>query len=322
VTLPVPTSDRHTLGSFGVTATETTHVDGFGKRLSAFVDRRVRVLYPAPAFGVLALLFALPIAYTAYLSLHTWGLSPTRPPLFIGLENYVDIFTEKRFLRAVQNTAYYGAVALPIQLAVGVAMALLFNQIFRGRGVLRTLFLFPMMATPVASMIGWRMMLAPDVGLFGLLTQVGLPPLAPIASETWIIPTMALVDTWQWTPFVTLIVLAGLAVLPSDPFEAARIDGATAWQSFWYITLPLLRPFIVVAMLFRVIDTLKVFETIYVLTGWGAGAEAETLNIYAFREGFEYFHVGYASALLMVFFALIVLLGLSLIRSRRTGATS
>jgi multiple sugar transport system permease protein len=179
-----------------------------------------------------------------------------------------------------------------------------------------------MMATPVASMIGWRMMLAPDVGLFGLLTQVGLPPLAPIASETWIIPTMALVDTWQWTPFVTLIVLAGLAVLPSDPFEAARIDGATVWQSFWYITLPLLRPFIVVAMLFRVIDTLKVFETIYVLTGWGAGAEAETLNIYAFREGFEYFHVGYASALLMVFFALIVLLGLSLIRSRRTGATS
>jgi multiple sugar transport system permease protein len=320
MTVPLPTSDRQTLGSFGLAEQPTTR--GGSSRLASFIDRRVAVLYPAPAFIVLVLLFALPIAYTAYLSLHTWGLSPTRPPVLIGVQNYIDLLTERRFHRAIQNTFYYAAVALPLQLVVGVAMALLFNQVFRARGVLRTLFLFPMMATPVAVMLGWRMMLAPDVGLFGLLTRIGVPPFAPIASETWIIPTMALIDTWQWTPFVTLIVLAGLAVLPSDPFEAARIDGASSWQSFWYITLPLLRPFIVVAMLFRLIDTLKVFETIYVLTGWGAGADAETLNIYAFREGFEYFHVGYASALLMVFFALIIVLGLGMIRARRSGATT
>jgi multiple sugar transport system permease protein len=321
MTVPLPTSNRQTLGSFSIAERRTAR-RGPAARLAALVDRRVALLYPTPAFLVLALLFALPILYTAYLSLHTWGLSPTRPPAFIGLQNYFDVFTEKRFMRAIQNTFYYGAVALPVQLVVGIAMALLFNSAFRGRGVLRTLFLFPMMATPVASMLGWRMMLAPDVGLFGLLTRLGLPPFAPIASEIWIIPTMAMVDTWQWTPFVTLIVLAGLAVLPSDPFEAARIDGASSWQSFWYITLPLLRPFIVVAMLFRLIDTLKVFETIYVLTGWGAGADAETLNIYAFREGFEYFHVGYASALLMVFFAIIIVFGLGMIRARRTGVTA
>jgi multiple sugar transport system permease protein len=199
-------------------------------------------------------------------------------------------------------------------------MALLFHRPFRGRGALRSIFLFPMMATPVASMIGWRMMLTPDLGLFGLLTsRFGLPPFAPIASETWIIPTMAAIDTWQWTPFVALLVLAGLAVLPPEPFEAARIDGASAWQSFWYITLPLLRPFVVVAMLFRLIDTLKVFETIYVLTGFGTGADAETLNIYTFREGFDYLHMGYASALLVVFFGIILVVCGLLVRVRRSS---
>ncbi len=283
-----------------------------------FVDRRVHILYPAPALLVLFVLFVIPIAYTLYLSFHAWIFSPTRPPVFIGLENYVELIGERRFHRAIVNTFYYTALALPLQLVVGIAMALLFSQVFRGRGFLRTLFLFPMMATPVASMLGWRMMLAPDVGLFGLLSSwLKVPPFAPLASDTWIIPTMVGIDSWQWTPFVTIILMAGLASLPTEPFEAARIDGASPWQSFWYLTLPLLRPFIVVAMLFRLIDTLKVFETIYVLTGWGTGANAETLNIYAFREGFEYFHMGYASSLLVVFFMIILVFSLVLVQLRR-----
>ncbi len=286
--------------------------------LTSWLDRRVPLLYPAPALVILVLLFIIPIAYTLFLSFHRWNFSPTRPPLPNGIENYIELIQESRFHRAVLNTFYYTALALPVQLVIGVGLALLFNQTFPGRGILRTLFLFPMMATPVASMLGWRMLLTPDVGLFGLLSSAfGLPPFAPLASDTWIIPTMVVVDTWQWTPFVTLILLAGLASLPTECFEAARIDGARGWQSFWYITLPLLRPFIVVAMLFRLIDTLKVFETIYVLTSWGTGASAETLNIYAFREGFEYFHMGYASALLVVFFGIILVFSLVLARLRR-----
>lgn len=286
--------------------------------LTSWIDRRVHIVYPAPALIILFLLFIIPIAYTVFLSFHRWNFSPTRPPVFNGIENYLELIQESRFHRAIFNTVYYTALALPIQLVVGLGLALVFNQTFRGRGILRTLFLFPMMATPVASMMGWRMLLAPDVGFFGLLTGIfHIPPFAPLASDTWIIPTFVVVDTWQWTPFVTLVLMAGLASLPTECFEAARIDGASAWQSFWYITLPLLRPFIVVAMLFRLIDTLKVFETIFILTSWGTGANAETLNIYSFREGFEYFHMGYASSLLVVFFGIILLFSMVLVRLRR-----
>ena len=286
--------------------------------LSNWIDRHIHVIYPTPAIFMLFLLFVVPIAYTIYLSFHFWNFSPTRPPVFVGLENFVELIGERRFHRAIINTFYYTAIALPVQLVLGLALAMLFNLNFRGRGLLRTLLLFPMMATPVASMMGWRMMLTPDVGLFGLIgSWLKMPQFAPLASDTWIIPTMAGIDTWQWTPFVTLILMAGLASLPTEPFEAARIDGASAWQSFWYITLPLVRPFIIVAMLFRLIDTLKVFETIYVLTGWGTGASAETLNIYSFREGFEYYHMGYASALLVVFFFIILAFSLILVNLRR-----
>jgi multiple sugar transport system permease protein len=180
-----------------------------------------------------------------------------------------------------------------------------------------------MMATPVAAMMGWRMLISPDVGIFGLLTATfGVPPFAPLASDTWIIPTIALIDTWQWTPFVAIIILAGLSSMPIEPFEAATIDGANGWQTFWYITLPLLRPFIIVAMLFRLIDTLKVFETIYVLTSWGTGANAETLNIYSFRTAFEYFQMGYGSALLVMFFGIVLLFSMVLVYFRRGNDAS
>ncbi len=290
----------------------------WGDRLSDYVDRRIHILYPAPAVFVLFVLFVVPILYTLYMSFHFWNFSTVQPPVFNGLANYAEVVGESRFQRAIINTFYYAVLALPVELILGIGMALLFNRTFRGRSILRTIFMFPMMATPVAAMLGWRMMLAPDAGLFGLLTSLfKFPPFAPLASDTWIIPTLAGVDVWQWTSFVAIILLAGLSSMPIEPFEAAIIDGASAWQLFWYITLPLLRPFIAVAMLFRLIDTLKVFETIYVLTGWGTGANAETLNIYSFREAFEYFHMGYASALLVIFFFIVLAFSLVLVYNRR-----
>jgi multiple sugar transport system permease protein len=158
----------------------------------------------------------------------------------------------------------------------------------------------------------------PSIGIFRLLAPLGVPPIALLGTDKLLIPTFVAIDTWQWTPFVTLLMLAGLSALPIEPFEAAVVDGASKWQLFWHITLPLLRPVIVVAVLFRIIDTLKVFEIIYVLTQGGVGASSETLNIYAYRESFEYFHMGYASSLLIVFFFIILLFSLALVRVRRT----
>lgn len=297
---------------------KTTVSTSLAERVLGFLDRHMRVLFPLPAFAVLAALFALPIVFTVYLSFHKWSLSATRPPQPLGFENYLTLFTEPRFHQAILNTFYYTALALAIQIPLGIGVALIFNREFAGRGLARTLFLFPWMCTPVAAMIGWRLMLEPSIGIFRLLAPLGVPPIALLGTDKLLIPTFVAIDTWQWTPFVTLLMLAGLSALPIEPFEAAVVDGASKWQLFWHITLPLLRPVIVVAVLFRIIDTLKVFEIIYVLTQGGVGASSETLNIYAYRESFEYFHMGYASSLLIVFFFIILLFSLALVRVRRT----
>ncbi|HOG47206.1 MAG TPA: sugar ABC transporter permease [Anaerolineae bacterium] len=291
--------------------------DSLGARLTSFVDHHANVLYPAPAIIALLALFVVPIAFTVYLSFQSWSLSATYLPKFVGLQNYVNLVTESRFHQALLNTFYYTILVLIIQLPLGIVMALIFNRPFWGRGVARTLFLFPMMATPVASLIGWRLILDPSTGVFRLLAPLGVPPITLLATDKLLIPTFVAIDTWQWTPFVALLMLAGLSGLPVEPFEAATIDGASSWQIFWQITLPLLRPVVIVAALFRIIDTLKVFDTIFVLTTGGVGSAGETLNIYAYRESFEYFHMGYAASLLVVFFLIILLFSLVLMRIRR-----
>lgn len=287
--------------------------------ISNWIDAHARVIYPLPSGLVLLLLFVLPIAYTVYLSFHTWGLSATTPPRFIALDNYIDLFENDRFRGAVIHTFYYSILAVTIEVVLGVGIALIFAREFIGRGVARTLFLFPMMATPIAAMIGWKLLLDPNTGLFNLLSTIGLPKYAPLAERGWVIPTLVLVDVWQWTPFVTLIVLAGLSTLPQEPYEAAVIDGASGWQTFWSITLPLIRPVLIIAILFRTIDSLKTFENIFVLTRGEPAFASETLNLYAYLESFEYYHMGYASALMIVYFLIILIFSIVLLRLRRTS---
>jgi multiple sugar transport system permease protein len=175
-----------------------------------------------------------------------------------------------------------------------------------------------MVATPVAISLVWLMMYDPATGVLGFaLRSVGLPAIAWTSDPRWVIPSLVLVDVWQWTPLVALICMAGLAGLPSGPYEAATIDGASRWQTFWHITMPLLRPTIVVALLFRTIDTLKNFDTIWVISGGGPAFASETLNIYVYKMAFEYLNVGYASALLVIFFAIVLGTSLFLIKLRR-----
>ena len=241
---------------------------------------------------------------------------------FVGLANYARMLGDERFLMGHRPHLYFTVLAVVFPTVLGVAAAVCFNQHFPLRALARTVFILPMMATPVAVALVWTMMFHPQLGVLNyLLTSVGLPPSTWVYDSATVIPTLVMVETWQWTPLVMLVVLGGLASLPADPYEAAALDGASAWQCFTRITLPLVWPFIMVALVLRAVDALKAFDTIFVITGGGPGTASETLNLYLYQEAFAYYDIGYASAIVVVFFALILLVTL-LLMSRRVQAAA
>jgi len=282
------------------------------------------ILFMAPATIVIFFMILMPLSYTLYMSVQEWYISSLSKPKFVGLSNYVEILTRDtdlemgRFSWAILRTFLYAILGVCAQTSIGVALAVLFNRHFFGKGFVRTLSLLPMVATPVAISLVWMMMFNPSLGVLNyFLSFLRLGPLDWVGTDKWVIPSLVLVDTWQWVPLITLIATAGLASLPTEPYEAARIDGANNWQVFWRITLPLLRPTLMVAILFRAIDCLKTFDTILVITAGGPGTASETLSIYIFQQAFDYFHMGYASALIVIFLAIILGVCLVLIKYRR-----
>jgi multiple sugar transport system permease protein len=293
-----------------------THVVANGTRrgTTRTGDIPVRVLFPLPALLAIVGLLVFPTAYNAYISLFNWYIS--RPAEWAGLGNYREMFLrDERFWGALARTAYLAVLTVPPELALGTAMAVLLRQQIPGSAALRVLFMLPMVATPVAMALVWSMLLTPTGGLINyLLERVGLPPSLWATHPDTVMPSLALVDVWQWTPMVTLIVLAGLDSMPPEPLEAAVIDGASRWQAFRAITLPLLQPSLAVAAMFRTIDGLKSFDVIYVITQGGPGTSSETLNVYIYQTGFNYLHLGYSSALIMVLLGLVF--GSSLVLSR------
>ncbi|WP_264843249.1 carbohydrate ABC transporter permease [Caldinitratiruptor microaerophilus] len=282
-------------------------------------DQAVRWLFPLPALAFVVVMMLFPIVYTAWLSLHEWSMSAVTPPRLVGLRNYATLLgADPRFWMAVWRTIYFTGLALVVETVLGVAIALLLNRDFPGKNLVKTLVLLPMIATPVAIGMVWLLFYEPTIGLANyVLGLFHLPPQPWLASERGALPSLALVDIWQWTPMVALIVLAGLASLPADPFEAAQVDGATPLQVLWHVTLPLLRPTIGVAVILRAIDALKTFDIIYAMTQGGPNYASETLNLYAYTLGFSYFRMGMASALLEIFFALVLGVVVLLNRARR-----
>ena len=271
--------------------------------------------FVAPAAVVVAAVIVFPWAFTLFMSVHDWNIGGGRS--FAGLANYAKLLEDERFHWSIIRTLYFTALAVVLPVLLGVAAAMAFNRRFPLRGLARTIFILPMMATPVAVALVWTMMFHPQLGVLNwILTSVGLPPSTWVYAPETVIPTLVLVEVWHWTPLVMLLVLGGLASLPVDPYEAAKIDGATGWQVFRYITLPLLAPFIVVAVVIRTIDALKAFDTIYVITQGGPGTASETINIFLYLQAFAYYNMGYASAVVVVFFALIIALSLLLLWSR------
>jgi multiple sugar transport system permease protein len=279
-----------------------------------YARRYQRFIYPALALIVSVIVF--PWLFTIWMSAHDWKIGQERS--FVGLANYIRLISEPRFLESIGNTLYFTALAVILPVLFGTFAALVFHRRFPLRGLLRGIFIMPMMATPVAVALVWTMMFHPQLGVLNyLLSLVGLPPHSWVYAQSTVIPSLVLVEVWHWTPLVMLIVLGGLAALPTEPYESALIDGASQWQMFRHITLPLIMPFIVVATIIRTIDALKAFDTIYVITQGGPGTASETINIYLYLQAFAFYNIGYASAVVVVFFVLIVMLSLLLLYVRQ-----
>jgi multiple sugar transport system permease protein len=290
-------------------------------RYFAVDGRRRYMLFVLPAIAVMMAVIIFPWLFTFFMSVHDWRIGQAKT--FIGLDNYLKLVNDERFRDSVVRTLVFTALSVVFPVVLGVASALVFHRKFPLRGLLRGVFIMPMMATPVAVALVWTMMFHPQLGVLNyLLSLVGIPPSLWVFDQATVIPSLVLVETWQWTPLVMLIVLGGLAALPTEPYESALIDGATPWQMFRNITFPLVLPFIMVATIIRTIDAVKAFDTIFVITLGGPGTASETINLYLYTVAFAFYDIGYASAMVVVFMVVIMALCLILLYLRQRAQWS
>jgi multiple sugar transport system permease protein len=294
---------------------------GLPGRFWQFANRYDRYFLPAPAFILVVLLLVFPVCFTVFMSLHSWS-GGLRPPEFVGLDNFARTLQDARFWGGILRTGYFVGLAVGMQVVLGIAAALVFHKPFFGRGAARAFFLFPMIATPAAIALVWKMMFDPTLGILShMVESVGGPQVTWTSDPALVIPALAMVDSWQWTPLVMIIVLAGLAALPHEPYEAARIDGAGEIRLLFSITLPLLRPVILTAAMFRLIDCIKTFDIIMIITAGGPGYSSEILNLYAFNQSLSFLNFGYGSALLVWLTVLVFFVAIIVTVVRRKGGT-
>jgi multiple sugar transport system permease protein len=274
------------------------------------MKRYQRALPFALLSGAGLLLFALtifPLIYSFLLSLHIWNITRPQRWNFVGLLNYWEVIKDPVFWRVMLNTAIFTSVAVSIELAIGMGLAHLFNREFRGESYIRSAIVLPMMIPSILVGLIWLFMYKRDFGIINyLLSLLRIEPIAWLSLPLNSLPAVILADIWQWTPFMFLLLLAGLRSLSVELYESVRIDGATAWQTFRYLTVPLLKQIIAIALMIRFMDAFRVFDTIFQLTGGGPGIATETISLYLYRNGFRYFKMGFASALSYI--ALIIII--------------
>jgi multiple sugar transport system permease protein len=276
-------------------------------------------LLSLPALVAILAVMGFPLLYLCWMSLHRWSMVGFEPPRFIGLGNFLQLADDGRFVEALGRTFWFTALGLASNLPLGLGIALLMHERFPGRSICRALLILPMVATPAAMGLVWVIMLDPTLGIVRyLLGGIGIshPPLW-LSDPDIVVPTLVAVDAWMWTPMVALICIAGLAALPTEPFEAALVDGASALQRFRYLTLPMMLPTLAVAAMLRVMDLLKLIDIVYVMTGGGPGHLSETMNLYNYLAALSYDKIGYGSAIALVLFAIVMACTLVLIWLRR-----
>lgn len=285
------------------------------------VSKRLGRLLVLPLLAVLGAVLIYPVLFTARVSVQDYRLNALDQVEFIGLDHYASLISNATFATALRNTAVFVAVAVTLELILGLVLALAVQRLGRFRDGVRSILLMPMFVTPIAVGLIFRFLLNQQLGFIPpLLDLVGVrinffgPDLALLS--------LAFIDVWQWTPLMFLMMLAGLESLPKAPFEAARVDGATTWFTFRRVTLPLLRPAIVIAVVIRMLDALRVFEYVFAITRGGPGQATETIQYLIYRVGFQFFRLGEASAMAYVLVAIVMMLVAVLIWLTRRGAST
>ncbi|MCR4405589.1 MAG: sugar ABC transporter permease [Anaerolineae bacterium] len=254
-----------------------------------------RILF-VPTIGLLILLAIVPLIFSLGVSLFNYSLGSRA--IWVGLRNYINLFTDPQFWLATRITVQFTVVAVSIEVVLGILFGFVMNQRFTGMSVIRLIVFLPMMLAPFVVGLFWRFMFDQTFGIVDyLLTQLGLPAIPWLIHPFWARVAVVIVDVWQWTPFVTLLVLAGLGTVPTDLLEAATLDRASNWMKFRQIYWPYLRFPLLLALLFRSIDTLKMFDLPFILTGGGPGNYTSTLSILGYRQQIMFFNVGMAAAI-------------------------
>ncbi|WP_052487749.1 carbohydrate ABC transporter permease [Gordoniibacillus kamchatkensis] len=255
-------------------------------------------LWLSPAIVILSAFSVIVLGYSIYLSLQNINLVK-QAHAFVGLSNFADLLHDGRAWSSVGKTLKFSVIATFVELILGLAIALYFNREFRGRRIVRTLMLIPMIMTPVVSGLIWRIFYDPNAGIINyFLSVIGLGNKYDwLGNVDLAMFAVILSDVWQWTPFVFLILASSLDALPGEPLEAAKVDGATRLQTFWHVVLPLMKPSLLIAFLLRMMDSIKTFDIIYVMTRGGPSLSTETTNMYAYIQGFNNFNISYATVI-------------------------
>jgi|TARA_B110000503_G_scaffold95142_1_gene143306 multiple sugar transport system permease protein len=285
-------------------------------------ERRFAIFLLAPALLILLLTTTTPLVYLGWSSLNNLDLGMPWLSGFAGLGNYFKMSEDPRFWNSLFLTIVYTSSTVVLQVLIGLILALLVIQIPRGQGLMRVSAILPIVLAPVVVGLFWRtLVLAPDFGLIDMVSKA-----LGLGSHNWLgDPQLALISviaihTWQWTPFAFLVLLATLSTLPLDVFEASRLDRAGAWQRFIYITLPLIRPAIIMVIILRSMTALSAFAAIYAATGGGPGSSTEILNLYAYQTSFTILNLGYGSSLAVMLMVITLAISFIMFRVRRKSS--
>ena len=279
------------------------------RRFGRLGDRGLAGLFISPALALLLFLSIFPLLWALYLSFTDYSATRDVPAQWIWFENYIDLIMSDQVRQRAITTAVYVIGAVGLQTLLGFTIAYLISRRARGRGLVTTLFLTPMMLSPVVVGLFWKFMLDAQFGVVNsFLSTLGLGQVEWLTNQRLALLSVIVVDTWQWTPFIMLIALAGLTAVPKYLYEAASIDRASEWFRFRHITLPLVWPLLLIAVLFRAIEAFRLFDLVYILTQGGPGVSTETLSFHVYKVAFLGFDTGVASAYGILMVIIVILL--------------
>jgi len=289
------------------------------KAVTVTKEQLIGILMVLPAILVLSIVYFYPLFYNIDLSFSNWPIIENLPKTYVGLENYANLFGSQVFQGVVLNTVRFTLISVPIEFFLGLALALLLNREIKGKNVIVTLLSLPMIVEPVIAGLAWRWMFNFDFGALNyVLSLVGVKPVLWTGDPNISLYSVVVADVWTTTPFMMLILYAGIQMIPTQLYEAARVDGASPTQIFWHITLPSLKSVLIVALMIRTIDAFtKLFDIVYIITGGGPGYSSMVLPIYAYKVALSFFDLGKGAAISMITLLFSAIMVAVILQARR-----